>query len=81
MPVTVTVKLPLMDAVQDSIEVPDPVTEVRDSVQVRPVEGDTVAARPTVPLNPFRPVTVMVEVPGVPTVVVTAVGLAAIVKS
>ena len=73
--------MPLVDAVQDNVEVPEPVTEVGDSVQVKPVEGDAVAVRPTVPLNPFSAVTVMVEVPGVPTVVVTVVGLAVMVKS
>jgi hypothetical protein len=40
-----------------------------------------VAVRPTTPLNPWRAVTVMVEVPAVPAFTVTVVGLAAIVKS
>ena len=56
-------------------------TLVGDRVQVNPVEGDTVAARLTTPLNPLTAVTVMVDVPAVPAVVVTLVGLAAIVKS
>jgi hypothetical protein len=37
--------------------------------------------RLTTPANPFRPVTVIVEAPGEPTLTVMPVGLAAIVKS
>jgi hypothetical protein len=37
--------------------------------------------RLTTPARPFRPVTVMVEVPGVPALTVTLVGFAEIVKS
>ncbi len=44
-------------------------------VQVRPA-GETDEVRATVPVNPFRGATVIVEVAAVPTVVVTAVGLA-----
>ena len=51
------------------------------SVHVRPVAGETAAARLTTPLNPCRPVTVMVDVAAVPALTVTVVGLAAIVKS
>lgn len=50
-------------------------------VQVRPVLGDTVEARDTVPANPLSAVTVIVEVPLTPARKVTLVGLAAIVKS
>jgi hypothetical protein len=50
-------------------------------VQVRPVLGDIVEARATVPANPFNAATVIVEVPLTPARTVTAVGLAAIVKS
>jgi len=57
------------------------VTLVGVRVQVRPVAGDTVAVRATTPLKPWRAVTVIVEVPEAPARTVTAVGLAAIVKS
>jgi len=50
-------------------------------VQVRPVTGETVAASVTVPVKPWTAVTVMVEVPAVPTLTVTLVGLAVNVKS
>jgi len=39
MPVTVTVKLPLVDAVQESVEPPEPVTLVGAGVQLMPVTG------------------------------------------
>ena len=61
--------------------VPDPVMLAGVSVQVRPVAGDTVDTRLTVPLKPCRAVTVIVDVPAVPATTVTLVGLAAIVKS
>jgi len=61
--------------------VPEPVTLVGVRVQVKPVAGETVAVRETIPLNPFCAVTVTVEVPAAPARIVTAVGLAAIVKS
>jgi hypothetical protein len=57
------------------------VTLVGVSVQVRPVAGATVAVRLTVPVNPWTAVTVIVEVPAVPALTVTLVGLAATVKS
>ena len=66
---------------QDKVDVPDPVTLVGVRVHVRPVAGDMVAARLTVPLKPLRAVTVTVEVPEAPARIVTVVGLAAIVKS
>jgi len=62
--------------VQDRVEVPDPVT----LVGVR-VHAALFAVRLTTPLKPWRPVTVIVEVPAALTFSVTAVGLAAIVKS
>jgi hypothetical protein len=49
-------------------------------VQVRPA-GATADVRATVPVNPLTGATVMVEVAAVPAVVVTAVGLAATLKS
>ena len=62
--------------VHDSVDVPDPVT----------VAGETVhevlfVARLTTPENPFWPVTVIVEVPAAPALIVTVVGLAVSVKS
>ena len=49
-------------------------------VQVRPA-GETDEVRATVPVNPFTGATVIVEAAAVLTVVVTAVGAAATVKS
>jgi hypothetical protein len=49
-------------------------------VQVSPA-GLTAEVKATVPVNPFTGATVIVEVAAVLTVVVTAVGLAATVKS
>ena len=49
-------------------------------VQVRPA-GDTELVRATVPVNPLTGATEIVEVPAVPAVVVTAIGLAVTVKS
>ena len=63
------------------MEVPDPVTLVGVRVHVRPVAGLTVEVSPTRPLKPCWAVIVIVEVPDCPASTVTAVGLAAIVKS
>ena len=51
------------------------------SVQMRPVEGDTVSDRVTVPVKPLTAATVIVDVPGDPTTAETLVGLALTVKS
>jgi len=67
--------------VHDRVLVPEPVTLVGVSVHVKPVVGETVAARLTTPLNPWSAVTVIVEVPAVPALTLTAVGLAVTVKS
>jgi hypothetical protein len=80
-PVTVTVKLPLAEGVQDSVEVPEPATLEGLRVQVRPVEGEMETARLTLALNPLTGITVMVEVPVWPTLMVTSVGLELIWKS
>ena len=77
---TVTVKDPV-EPEHDRFEVPEPTTLVGVRVQVRPVLGDIVEARATVPAKPFRAVTVTVEVPLTPARTVTLVGLAAMVKS
>jgi len=50
-------------------------------VQVNPVVGETAVERVTIPLNPFRAVTVIVEVPEAPARTVTDVGAAVTVKS
>lgn len=70
----------------DNVEVPlvcVPVREtlVGDRLQVRPVDGDTVVARPTLPANPCKPPTVMAEVPAAPTFEPVLVGLADTEKS
>ncbi len=80
-PVTVTVKVPDAVPVHDSVLVPDVVVVLSAMlVGLRlhefPVEGDATAARATVPVNPFWPLTVMVDIPAVPAAVVTVVGLA-----
>jgi hypothetical protein len=56
-------------------------TLVGDIVQVNPVDGETVAVNDIVPVNPSRPVTVIVEVPAASARAVTLVGEAATVKS
>jgi len=80
-PVTVTVKLPLVVAVQDRVALPEPVILVGVPPQVIPVLGDTVAVRPTTPPNPLTEVTVIVDVPAWSTLTATLVGLAERVKS
>ena len=65
----------------ESAEVPEPVTLVGVRVQLNPEIGDTLADRLTTPLNPWRAVRVIVEVPAAPALPVTDVGAAAIVKS
>lgn len=68
---------------QDSVEVPEVprVTLVGESAQVRPVVGDTVTARFTVPVNPWMEVTVIVDAPLPLARTVTLVKLAETVKS
>jgi len=56
-------------------------TLVGKRVQVRPVAGEALAARPMLPVNPWTPVTVMAEVPVAPARMVSLVRLAATVKS
>jgi hypothetical protein len=56
-------------------------TLVGDTVQVRPVEGETADVRATVPVNPWSEVTVTVEVPENPVSTVAVVGFAETVKS
>jgi hypothetical protein len=67
--------------VQDRVEVPEaPVMLVDESVQVRLVES-VVTASETVPVNPLRDATVIVEVAETPAFAVLLAGLALIVKS
>jgi hypothetical protein len=54
---------------------------VGDIVQARPVGGEVVAESDIVPVNPWRPVTVIVDVPVAPAGIVTLAGLAATAKS
>lgn len=61
---------------QDKLAVPEPVT----LVGLTPHEVLFVP-RLTTPAKPFRPPTVIVEVPGVPALTVTLVGFAETVKS
>ena len=77
---TVTVNAATVEPVQFRVEVPDPVTLVGVSVQVRPA-GEMVDVRATTPLNPFTADTVTVDVPEPPAMKLIVVGLAAIVKS
>jgi len=63
--------------VQDSVELPDPVTLVGDTLQ----EAVVLVARATTPAKPFRPVTVTHRRPAALTFTLTLNGLAAIVKS
>jgi hypothetical protein len=79
-------KEPATEPVHESVEEPELAALVKTilvgvRVQDRPVEGETVVARVTVPMKPLTAVTVMVEVPAEPTVTLTLLGLAAIVKS
>jgi hypothetical protein len=75
-PVTDTCLLPVVLNVQDRVALPDPVTLVGAT------EHEVLlVARPTTPAKPFRPVTVILEVPAALTFTLTLNGLAAIVKS
>jgi hypothetical protein len=80
------VKEPAIDPVHDRVEVPEAVEVVKtildgERVHINPVEGETVVERLTVPVNPLTAVTVIVDVPGEPTAMLTLVGLAAMEKS
>ena len=81
-PVTVTVYVPA-EPVHDRVEVwaAPRVTLAGVRVHVRPVAGETVAVRLTVPVKALTGLTVIVDVPAVPALTVTLVGLAVTVKS
>ena len=76
MPVTPTCTVEAAENVQDRVALPEPLTLVGATLQ-----DVLLVARLTTPANPFNPVIVTVEVPAVPALTVTVVGLAAIVKS
>jgi len=70
-PVTVTVKLPVVDPVQDRVDVPEVMVVLRamlvgDKEHVMPVDGEIVSDSVTVPVNPLIPAAVIVDVPGEP---------------
>jgi hypothetical protein len=75
-PVTATWKVPPEVKVQESVALPEPVTLVGETVH-----DVLLVARPTTPENPFTAATDIAEVPALPALTVTLVGLAAIVKS
>ena len=75
-PVTRTVSVPTGAKLQERLAPPDPVT--LDGVTVQAVLFDD---KLTSPANPFRPVTVMADVPTEPALTVTDVGFAEIEKS
>ncbi len=62
--------------VHDTVALPEPVTPV--GLTVHEV---LLVVRVTTPLNPWSPATVIVEVPALPTLTVTVVGLTVNVKS
>jgi len=75
-----------VEPVQERVEVAEVMEIVNatlagDNVHVRPVDGEMVSERDTVPVKPFSAVTVTVEVPAVPTTTVRLVGFAATLKS
>jgi|SRR6267143_2082524 len=82
LPVTETVYVPA-EPLQDSVDVPEVPRETVFwlKAQLRPLDGETVAVKPTPPANPFRLATVIVELPRAPASTVTDVGLADTVKS
>jgi len=68
--------VPAVLKVHESVELPDPVTLVGETVH-----DVLLVVRLTTPAKPFRPVIVIVEVAAVPTLYMTVVGLAEIAKS
>ena len=75
-PETRTVNVPMGAKLQESLAPPDPVT--LDGVIVQAVLFED---KLTTPVNPFRPVTVMADVPIDPALTVTDAGLAVTEKS
>ena len=64
-----------------STDVPEPPEMVDVANEVVGPVGEDVALRVTVPVKPFEPAIVMVEVPELPACMVTEVGLGDTVKS
>jgi len=75
-PVTVTVKVPIVDGVHDKMEVPELVRLEGLRLQLISVEGDADEDNETVPVKAFRKPTVIVEVPVAPVATERMVGLA-----
>jgi hypothetical protein len=75
-PLTPTWNVPVEGYVQESVELPAPVTLVGERVQ-----AVLLVVRLTTPVNPLMADTVMVDVEGVLTFTLTLVGLALMVKS
>ena len=68
--------------VHESVLVPDPLVILAGlRVHVSPVAGEMLAVRLTVPVKPLTGMTVIMDVPATPGVVLTTVGLANIWKS
>src|SRR5439155_1186393 len=76
-PVTMTVTAPVAAKVQDKVDVPEPPV----TVAVLRVQAELSDVSATSPVNPSRLVTWIVELPEVPIVVGTVVGLAVMEKS
>ena len=74
---TDTCLAPVLVKVQDRVALPEPVTLVGETVH----EAVVLVTRLTTPAKPFRPVTVIEEVPAELMLTLTLVGLAAMVKS
>ena len=74
---TETCLVPVVVKVHDNVELPEPVTLVGETLH----EAVVLVTRLTTPTKPFRPVTVIVEVPAALTLTLTLNGFAAIVKS
>lgn len=76
-PVTMTVTTPVAVKLHDSVEEPEPPVTVTGVN----VQAELSAVSATSPTNPLTGETVIEEVPGEPTVVVTVAGVAMIMKS
>ncbi len=74
------------DAEHDSVlfdedELSETLAGLSKQLRLLELPPDTAAVKDTEPVNPLRPITVNIEVPEVPAVTLTCVGLAAIAKS
>lgn len=77
MPVMVTVTLPVAVKVHDSVELPDPPVTLGGVSE----QTELSLVKATAAVKPFSGAIVTVEVPAAPTITLTLVGLAVIVKS